>query len=287
LINIPPPGTLKIGENLFADESEITNIDYREFMFWKERIYGKESNEFREIIPDTTVWQYQKYIPHLSTSYLNHPLYNIYPVVGISLDQAKEYTKWRTERVAELFLIKRGFIIADTLPNPENFFTIDRYLKGNYDWIIKKEDVMLPKYRIPNIEEWEFIAKGNSIFKLGVDSLAKVNRKIKRRRNNLFCTLEYVTSSQNQFYDKEKEKTGTINLTAPRLIFAENVFGLLGIVGNVSELVINEGFSKGGSWKNSINEISIEKNNIFNKPNCWTGFRNICTWKLAKIKNGS
>ena len=47
-----PPGTIKLGDNLYFDEAEITNFSYHEYMYWMARVYygGKE---YKSILPDT------------------------------------------------------------------------------------------------------------------------------------------------------------------------------------------------------------------------------------------
>lgn len=276
-----PLGTVQIDHNLFVDQHEILNIDYNEFMYWTERVYGNNSKFYKEIIPDTTVWNDQEFIPDLDKNYLRHPLYSQYPVVGINLNQANIYTNWRNDRIAELMLYSLNIISLDTFPKPENHFTIERYLNNEFHLTLKYEDVLLPIYKIPSIAEWEFLAKGNSNFVYGTDSLSRWNKKIIKKEGSLFCTKEYIESEKN------KSENEFRNLTSFKYKFSENNYSLHGTIGNVAELVSEKGISKGGSWKHSINEIRIENDNIFEKSNCWTGFRNICEWKNLKIKNGT
>ena len=40
-------------------------------------------------------------------SYLRHPAFSDYPVVGVSWIQAYEYAEWRTDRYQELILRKQ------------------------------------------------------------------------------------------------------------------------------------------------------------------------------------
>lgn len=285
LIKVSPPGAVQIGENLFADEQEVGTIDYREFMWWTRRVFGVDSEEYKTILPDTTVWFNQKYKNHLHESYMNHPSYNDYPVVGVSLGQAKKYTKWRTDRVAEMLLVRRKSIPPNPHQNPENYFTIEGYANGTYENIHKREDILTPIYRMPSTEEWEYFARGSSNFRYGIDSLSKENKKVQRNYGgHLFCTNDYVNSADNHWFDEESDEMQIQQLTVPIRSFAENIFGIKGIVGNVSEMVLEEGISKGGSWRDSIQHIEISKNFIFEKPNEYTGFRNICSWEWVEME---
>src|ERR1700749_5199045 len=121
-----PPGTIWLKDNLFIDNNEVANVNYREFLFWLS--YFK-SPLYKTMLPDTTVWgdktiYYFSYNVGLgfkfSNTYLRHPAYNDNPVVGISYYQAVEFCKWRTDRVnAFLYILKNKpkWNIDSTYPN--------------------------------------------------------------------------------------------------------------------------------------------------------------------------
>ena len=50
-----PPGTVKIDDNFFADETEISIQSYREYLFWVRSIHGVNSDEYKFAMPDTLV----------------------------------------------------------------------------------------------------------------------------------------------------------------------------------------------------------------------------------------
>ncbi|MHA0111623.1 hypothetical protein ACXYUI_31710, partial [Klebsiella pneumoniae] len=61
--------------------------------------------------PDTLVWRSElAYNEPFVEYYFRHPSYNYYPVVGVSWKQAVDFCTWRTSRVNELELIKKGYI---------------------------------------------------------------------------------------------------------------------------------------------------------------------------------
>lgn len=142
-----PPGTIEISTNFYADKTEITNVDWREYMCWNRRIYGETSNEYKITIPDTTVWKNEN-LKEVQKSYFKHPAYANYPMIGIVYEQAEQFCKWRSDRVNEILWIK------------ETGKTYD-YVK-NFDY--KYED--LPKvfeYRLPTKEEWIKITKNSNV----------------------------------------------------------------------------------------------------------------------------
>ena len=54
------------------------------------------------------------------------------------------------------------------------------------------------------------------------------------------------------------------------------------MLGNVSEMVIEEGISKGGSWRNRIEGCRVGKDLEYNKPTAWLGFRCVCIKQTGK-----
>lgn len=100
-----PPGTVKINDTLYLDETEVSNFSWREFEYWTAVRYGKNSDEYKFVLPDTLVWMNSRFKNEaMSNLYHWHPAFRDYPVVGISYEQAVAYCKWRTGRVKEYML---------------------------------------------------------------------------------------------------------------------------------------------------------------------------------------
>jgi len=128
-----PPGTVKINDTLYADETEVSNFSWLEYQFWIFTKYGYYSDEYKAVLPDTLVWRDKAaYNEPYVEYYLRHPAYRNYPVVGISYEQAIEYCKWRTERVQEFMCIS------------------------------KKYDLIDFEYRLPTKQEWEFLSNNGN-----------------------------------------------------------------------------------------------------------------------------
>lgn len=127
-LNYTPPGTVKISQGFYMDETEVTITSWMEYMYWVEKVYGKESEQYLATYPDTNVWNNP-----FRTHYFNHPAYRDYPMVGITWQQANEFCKWRSDRVTEYLLIKKE----------------------------KNPKLIIPTkitYRLPTTEEWKKIA---------------------------------------------------------------------------------------------------------------------------------
>lgn len=162
----PLPGGIALNDSLWFDRTEVTNIDWLEYLAWLERVYGVEHEEYLAALPDTTAWDrdygavgYGE--PLISGSiYLRHPAYRNYPVIGISAKQAEDYSCWRSDRVYEALLVRNGVIEYNRDQNPQNHFTIARYQRGDYETFELPDGFMYyPVYRLPTVAEYDLIRK--------------------------------------------------------------------------------------------------------------------------------
>ena len=94
---------IQIDNQPYCDKSPITNLDWREYLFWLEQTYGKDSEQYRAALPDEAVLR-QQMPDSLVWYYLHHPMHNNSIVLGVSPEQARAYCQWRTDRVAEQML---------------------------------------------------------------------------------------------------------------------------------------------------------------------------------------
>ena len=252
--------------SFYMDECEITNLDYREYLYWLNRVYGNDYPEvYQKALPDTLVWRSKlSYNEPMVDYYLRHSSWADYPVVGVSWLQANEYCSWRTDRVNEKILVDAGFLeMMDDQQSGENVFTTDAYYAGQYEGIVgeemedlnpngegfrkvKMEDgILLPRFRLPTEAEWEFAALslvGNTVEERIVE------RRIYPWNGHIVRTAEkkYYGQMMANFKRSRGDAMGVASAlndhweyTAPVMFYFPNDYGLYNMAGNVAEWVMD------------------------------------------------
>ena len=255
------PRRVTVG-SFYMDETEVRNIDWREYMDWIQRVYPTDREIAQSVVPDTLVWRNElAYNEPYIEFYLRHAAYSEYPVVGVNWVQVDKYCKWRTDRANEAALINSQKIDANIAQSGDKVFTSDSYLNGMYEGAEGKkmtknlgkdggtrrvnmsDGLIGPRYRLPTEAEWEYAAVG---LVGNTDEEVVLDRRI-------------YPWNGNQIRDAKKENRGSIlannvrgrgdymgvagflndghELTAPVNSFPPNDFGLFGVAGNVNEWV--------------------------------------------------
>ncbi|MBL56196.1 MAG: hypothetical protein CMP61_03315 [Flavobacteriales bacterium] len=281
---IEVPGAVQIDSNFFADQGELRNIDWCEYQYWIMRVFwsNKETNI------DSMVWRRLeeeldgKYLLEAYTElYYRHPAYSTYPVVGVTYKQAVNYCKWRTDRVFEYSLIKRGLIPVNPNQVSDSYFSVENYFEGKYLGI--QPDLSIPyiEFRLPTEEEWEMLAYGglnDSIFRYGIDTTKRSIRKNLEVDSSYFMYLHNMKRPQ-EFISGFTSPIRTLALT-PRSL--SNNYRIWAMHDNVSEMVKEEGIAKGGNLISKMEDVNLHDTLHYDTCAAWLGFRCVSEWKFYK-----
>ena len=264
------PRRVTVG-SYYLDENEVTNVDYREYLYWLRRVYDYDyyPEIYRSALPDTLVWRDKLgYNEVYVENYLRHPAFNYYPVVGVSWIQAMKYCSWRTDRVNEQILVNEG--IFNTMPDQvdaDNFNTeVYLYKPGEYTQQNKKglkdynphsaygkegrparieDGILLPKYRLPTEAEWEFAAYGhigNRIYDRTVDQ-NKYSWNGSALRSGEKSDRGDILANYKRGMGDNMGTSGWLNdqaiVTMQVRFYPPNDFGLYDMAGNVAEWVLD------------------------------------------------
>jgi formylglycine-generating enzyme required for sulfatase activity len=120
------------------------------------------------------------------------------------------------------------------------------------------------EYRLPSKVEWERLAETSSTF---LSNNGKNEKGI------------YLLNCVNPLPNGDCMTKENADVTAPVKSYNKNQIGLYNILGNVAEMVQEKGISKGGGWKNSLEQCRVGFDAEYTKPNAWLGFRCVCIVK--------
>jgi len=144
------PGVVQLRDSLFMDEAEVANLHWLEYLHF----IRKDSSAafFRSQLPDSTAQPRLRPAPKTglasadttAATYLFHPAYRYYPVVGVTYEQARNYCRWRTATVRQLRQAPTGQ--AGRSP----YYAKHHKQLAGYD--------ISATYRLPTPAEWELAA---------------------------------------------------------------------------------------------------------------------------------
>ncbi|MCH2043314.1 MAG: formylglycine-generating enzyme family protein [Saprospiraceae bacterium] len=166
--------------------------------------------KFINVYPDTLAWQRDLPASQLRSvmfhTYFSNPIFDDYPVVGVSYEQAKAYCHWRTNQLRST-LGKLGY---------------------------RGEDI---EFRLPTEAEWEYAALGTNL-----DPKAENYPVFPWLGTDLHNDGKYQANF-GPYGDENKGFTETEDMsilyTSPIKTFPANNFGLYDMAGNVAEWVLD------------------------------------------------
>lgn len=246
-----PPGSFHMGQNdqdvpysqtaptkqitisaFLMDETEITNNQYRQFLYvatGKEEAGEWEGSEElpedfeayqldpkmkeEDIIPDSTVWLKDfayAYNEPMYEYYFQHSAFDDYPVVGVDWYAAREFCRWRTKHL--------------------NAYRSSRELE------------QMPRFRLPSEAEWEYAARGGYEHKVYPWEGPYL-------RNSKGCFLANFKPGRGDYI------ADNFTYTAPVESYIPNGYGLYNMPGNVAEWCQDDFEEAAYMYTNDLNPL--------------------------------
>jgi len=272
--------------SFYMDQTEIRNVDYREYLNWLQRVFIDQPEVYRNALPDTLVWRDKMaYNEPYVEYYFRHPAYNNYPVVGITWVQASDYCIWRTDRVNEMRLVERGILDIDPQQVGRENFNTEAYLAGQYEGVVNQnlpsldpnketrkvrmsDGIILPNYRLPTEAEWEYAALayigntyqeniyGRRIYPWDGHN---VRNSSKKYRGEMMANFK---RGKGDMMGVAGDLNDNASITSPVNSYWPNDFGLYCMAGNVNEWV--QDVYRPTSHK-LVNDFRPFRGNVFEK----------------------
>ena len=227
-----------VDKNLYVDKYETTVKDYQLFLREKK----EAGTDCSLLIYDSTLWRNklswnEPYVEH----YFNYPAYADYPIICISHYAANEFCKWLTEKY-------------------------NKSSQKKYKKVV---------FRLPT--EAEYIKAAISIYDSTKIFYPWGNNGLYSKKEKLCNFLELRQEDLNFNDNTNKgEYYGSILFDAdiqPVTNYKPNPYGVFNIVGNVSEMIQEEGISMGGDWLSTGYNVKIKSKKRYEKGSSTVGFR--------------
>lgn len=258
-----PPNCVLVAPNFYCDRFEITNFNWLEYLNWTRKVFGANSEQYAQALPDTSVWlKLENPNSFLVDNYLRRPYFRDFPVVGISQKQAEDFAKWRTDRVLELILIRAKIMKAGVGDKPENYFTIERYFKKELEYVSNHNgSVWYPNFRLPTAQERQLLVAHNMI---QIKSSKKHHDF--RLKEHHDAIIESDTSKMSP----------TTNVSSG---WHKKLHLIYQLHGNVAEWLSESNTVAGGSWSDKNFDPKNDKTFTANNPSALIGFRCVVEYK--------
>ena len=227
-------------DSILVSKFEVTNFLYGKFL---------EENSGKGFEPNDDLWlDVMPYARRYQSDYSSHSRYRDHPVVNISREDAVAFCSWLQERY-------------NSMP------------KKKYDEL---------KIELPTTEQWEFIARGG----LRHAPYPWGGPYARNAKGNWLCNFNPVEErwilDEDTVYIRKDVTQAQIRgaagqdgylVTAPVESYSANGYGAFNMSGNVSEMVSDQDFVRGGSWGSLQYYTQVTNFEVYDGASPFIGFR--------------
>lgn len=269
---------VKVKGNIYASETEISN---KEFWFFLDFLYKNgHQEEYEKFKADLTKYDEISriglsnfhYSPvnakYMDSKYAKKKGNNNlqYPAMDLTYEAAVTYCNWLTQQYNtqegrkfskvefrlpnknEWEMAALGYSEFQSWTWEENTVKAQTGLKGEYvTYQLAKNEVQYPWFT----RAWE------------------LRNSVKNKKN---CYLANVKTKEEIVCPAGIKGDGW-SMMSPVATYFSNGMGLYDVVGNVAEMINEEGIAMGGSWNHPSTESTIRSATEYDGPSAWVGFR--------------
>jgi len=230
----------KYVDGFYMMKTEVSNLDYKEFLAHLKSTDEKEKLELAKVYTDG--WEAEPF----QSTYFDHPAYEEYPVVNITKEAAGLYCQFLKEMLNKSDKLRGYKVVECRLPQRDEWILGARggILLAPYPW----GGYYLRNAKGQYLANFKRIGEGN-------------------------VTYDYERKS---YVVVEKGLVNTFALMpTPIYSFLPNNFDLYNMSGNVAEMIADKEVAVGGGWKSTGYDVRIESEMPFDRYSPEVGFRPI------------
>jgi formylglycine-generating enzyme required for sulfatase activity len=268
-----------ITEKIYAEESEVRNDEYNQFLDYLIKnnlndLHEKYKFDFSRYEEPAFSLMSNYSTPRTETKknrYFNH-----HPAVNISYEAANAYCEWLTQQYnnkAERKYKKVKF----RLPTLNEWQIAAAGIKNPTSWNLNDQEVEVKL--TPQGSEFDMKSETKKVSLSDPEILYPWFRYFGLRNSPLNHKNCYLGNFKSEPCDCPGSKgRKPINADgfatmAPTKAYFPNDIGLYDVVGNVAEMISEEGKACGGSWNQPPSESTIRSVSTYSNPDAAVGFR--------------
>lgn len=249
-----------LNDSILISKTEVSFGEYTSYLAHIQR--DSSESYYNAQLPDSTALADISKANHYYKApyfmgYLNHPIYNVFPVVGISYQQAIKFCEWKTAQFHQQNKKKAYQNLVFRLPSPEEW----NAALGNQQLYWRKQKKKGLKMKdIPQFDP------------------ARKRRKVERIFFNVSDIELFLVNKSVMQREKTLVTEGPQAQPSPTSCEVENELGLQHLIGNVSEMTNVEGQAKGLNY--SLDYKVDLRNHVvsYTSAQAWLGVRLVASW---------
>ncbi len=268
-----------ITDKIYAEESEVRNDHYNEFLAYLVKnnlngLHDKYKFDFSRYDEPAFSFMSNYSQPRVETKknrYFNH-----YPAVNISYEAANAYCEWLTQQYNNK-TERKYKKVKFRLPTHDEWQIAAAGIKKPTSWKLDEQQVEVKM--TPDGSEFDAKAETKKVSLNDPEILYPWFRYFGLRNSAINHKKCYLGNFKSEPCDcpgyrgKVPMNNDGWAMMAPAKTYFPNDVGLYDVVGNVAEMIAEEGKACGGSWNHPPSESTIRSVTTYTNPDAAVGFR--------------